>query len=203
MNKSDNMFFRILDIFAHFVLLNVLWIILCIPIITIFPATAALFSVVQKWITEGTEAGAVQLFFTHFKKNFKKSFIIGMMWMVAGLILYFDLSILLQIEFTGKYFVFILMAFSAILYIFMSIYVFFVMVHYELSILHTIKNALILSVSHLFHTGLCLIIIAGAIILTYYFPIFIMISGSVLAFVLNYIFYKLSFKLNHSTESIS
>lgn len=191
MNKSDNMFFRILDIFAHFVLLNTLWIILCIPIITIFPATTALYSVVRKWVTEGTEAGAIQLFFTSFKENFKKSFIIGIFWLIAGLILYFDLSIIIKIEFTGRFFVLILLAFTIILYVFISIYIFFILVQYELSIVHTIKNALILSVGRLLHTLLFLVIIAGALIITYHFKIFIIIFGSMLAFVLYYIFHKL------------
>jgi len=191
MNKSDNMFFRILDIFAHFVLLNILWIALCIPIITIFPATTALYSVVRKWVTEGIEVGAIQLFFTSFKKNFKKSFIIGLFWLIAGLILYFDLSILMQIEFTGKYFVFILLTFSTILYVFISIYVFFILVQYQLSIAHTIKYALILSVSRLLHTLLFLVIIAGALIFTYYLKFLIIIFGSMLAFIMYNIFHRL------------
>lgn len=191
MNKSNNIFFTILDIFAHFVLLNILWLIMCIPIITIFPATTALYSVVRKWITEGTEVGAIQLFFTSFRENFKKSFIIGLFWLIAGLILYFDLSVLFQIEFTGRFFVFILLAFSTMLYVFISIYVFFVLVQYELSIIHTIKNALILSVSRLLHTLLFLIIIAGGLILTYYFNFLMIIFGSMLAFILYYIFHNL------------
>lgn len=191
MNKSDNMFFRILDIFAHFVLLNTLWLIACIPIITIFPATTALYSVVRKWVTEGTDVGAVQLFYISFKDNFKKSFVIGFLWFIAGSILFVDLFIVFQTEFTGKYFVFVLLSFSTILYLFTSIYVFFVMVQYELSIKNIIKNALILAVSRLFHTLLCLAIIAGAIILTYYFKMFFIIFGSMLAFVLYFIFHKL------------
>jgi len=191
MNRSDNMFFRILDIFAHFVLLNILWIVLCIPIITIFPATTALYSVVRKWVTEGIEAGAIQLFFTSFKQNFKKSFITGLFWLMAGLILYFDLSILMQIEFTGKYFVFILLTFSTILYVFISIYVFFILVQYQLSIAHTIKHALILSVSRLLHTLLFLVIIAVALFFTYYFKFLIIIFGSMLAFIMYNIFHRL------------
>lgn len=191
MNKSDNVFFRILDIFAHFVLLNTLWLIACIPIITIFPATTALYSVVRKWVTEGTDAGSVKLFYFSFKENFKKSFIIGFLWLIASLILFVDMFILFQIEFTGKYFVFVLLSISTILYVFTSIYVFFVMVQYELSIKNIIKNALILSVSRLFHTLLFLVIIAAAIILTYYFKMFFIIFGSMLAFILYFIFHKL------------
>lgn len=200
MNKSENVFFRILDIFAHFVLLNVLWIILCIPVLTIFPATTALFSVVRKWVSEGTDAGVFHLFFTSFKENFKKSFTIGIMWTIAGSILYFDLALLLEIEFTGRYFLFILLIFSAIIYIFISIYLFFLLAHYDLSVLHTIKNALLLSVSNLYHTVLCLVIIGGASIIIYYFPVFIMIFGSVLAFILYNIFHKLLYKIQEKKE---
>lgn len=191
MNKSDNMFLKFLDIFAHFVLLNTLWLILCVPILTIFPATTALYAVVRKWVTEGIDAGAVTLFFTSFKRNFKKSFIIGLFWLLAGLILYLDLSIILQTEFTGRFLIFILLVFSVILYMFVSIYVFFFLVQYELSISSTIKNALILSVSRLLHSLLFLVIIAGALFITFYFKFFMIILGSMLAFILYNLFNKL------------
>jgi len=191
MNKSENMFFRILDIFAHFVLLNALWIICCLPIITIFPATTALYMVVKRWITESTDAGVVRLFFTSFKESFKKSFVIGLFWLLAGAILYFDLTILLQVEFTGSFFILILLIFTAILYIFVSIYTFFMLVQYELSISSILKNALLLSVSHLHYTLLFLVIIIGTLLMTYYIKIFLLIFGSVLAFILYHVFQKL------------
>ncbi|QGH34015.1 DUF624 domain-containing protein [Gracilibacillus salitolerans] len=195
MNKSENIFFRILDIFAHFVLLNTLWIICCVPIITIFPATTALFGVVRKWHTNGTDAGSIRLFFSLFRENFKKSFFIGVLWIVAGFILFVDWSILLQVEFTGKLGVFTLLIFSIILFIFMTIYVFFVLVHYELSILQTLKNALFLSLGYFFHTLLLLVTIVVAITVTYFAPVFLMIFGSILAFTMYFIFQKLSIKV--------
>ncbi|WP_018931067.1 YesL family protein [Gracilibacillus lacisalsi] len=195
MNKSENIFFRILDIFAHFVLLNALWIICSVPIITIFPATTALFGVVRKWHTDGTDAGSVRLFFSLFKENFKKSFMIGVLWTVAGLILFVDWSILQQVELTGKTGVFALLVFSIILFIFMTIYVFFVLVHYELSILQTLKNALFLSLGYFIHTLLLLVTIAVVITITLIAPIFLIIFGSILAFTMYYIFRKLSIKV--------
>ncbi|WP_084040568.1 DUF624 domain-containing protein [Gracilibacillus boraciitolerans] len=70
LNNSENIFFRILDIFAHFVLLNALWIICCVPIVTIFPSTTALFGVVRKWHTDGHDVGCIRLFFSLFRENF-------------------------------------------------------------------------------------------------------------------------------------
>ncbi|SHM97836.1 YesL family protein [Gracilibacillus kekensis] len=192
MNTSENMFFRIIDIFAHFLLLNVLWVICCIPILTIFPATTALFGVVRRWHTEGTDAGVVYLFFLLFKDNFKKSFIIGIMWLVAGFILYFDLSILMQVDFTGKLFVLILLIFSSVLYLFISIYIFFVFVHYELSVIQSLKNALFLSIGYYLQTILIILIIVGVLTVTYFAPVFLMIVGSVLAFSIYNVFARLS-----------
>ncbi|WP_163578964.1 YesL family protein [Gracilibacillus saliphilus] len=195
MNKSENIFFRILDIFAHFVLLNALWIICSVPIVTIFPATTALFGVVRKWHSDGTDAGSVRLFFSLFRENFTKSFMIGILWTIAGLILFVDWSILQQVEFTGKTGVFALLVFSIILFIFMTMYVFFVLVHYELSILQTLKNALFLSLGYFIHTLLLLVTIAGVITITLIAPIFLIIFGSILAFTMYYIFHKLSIKV--------
>ncbi|SES23938.1 Uncharacterized membrane protein YesL [Gracilibacillus ureilyticus] len=192
MNKSENMFFKILDIFAHFVLLNALWVICCIPILTIFPATTALFGVVRKWHVEGTNVGVVRLFFSLFRANFKKSFLIGLMWSIAGSIIYFDMSIVLQIDFTGEIVVFILLIFSSILYVFMTIYIFFVLVHQELSILYSIKNALFMSIGYYLHTFLIIVIIAGSLFITYLAPIFLTIIGSVLAFSIYHLFHNLS-----------
>ncbi|MGP4041409.1 YesL family protein [Gracilibacillus sp. D59] len=195
MNKSENIFFRILDIFAYFVLLNAIWIICCVPILTIFPATTALFGVVRKWHSEGTDAGSIRLFFSLFRENFKRSFIIGVLWTIAGVILFVDWSILQQVEFTGKIVVFALLIFSIMLFIFMTIYIFFVLVHYELSILQTLKNALFLSLGYFIHTLLLLVTIVGAITITIFAPIFIMIFGSILAFSMYFIFHKLSIKV--------
>lgn len=192
MNKTENIFLQILNIFANFVLLNALWIIFCIPIITIFPSTSALFSVTRTWFKEGIDFGLISLFFKSFKRNFIKSFLIGIMWTVAALILYIDFSILFQVEFIGKYVVFILLVFSLIIFTFISLYIFFIITsNQSLSIMKVIKHSLILSVSNLLHTILSLIIIILLLVLIYQFPILLIIFGSMTSFVLTFIFLKL------------
>lgn len=200
MNNSENMFFRILDIFAHFVLINTLWIIFCLPIITIFPSTTALFQVTRTWHKEGMEAGAIHLFFKAFKENFFKSFIIGIIWAIAGIVLYVDFSILFKFEFSGKSFIFTLFIFSLIIFIFTTIYIFFVMSNYQLTIIQIIKHSLLLSVSNLIHTLLCLVIILGAFFLVVNIPILFIIFGSTISFVLTYIFLKLETKVKKITR---
>lgn len=195
MNKSESMFFRILDIFAHFVLLNALWIISSIPIVTFFASTKALFRVSRTWLQEGMEYGVIQIFLRAFKKDFLKSFLIGIIWALAGLILYANFSVLLQFDFTGKHFVFTLFAFALILFIFTTIYIFFVLSSYQFTILNSIKYSLLLSVSNLLHTILCIVIIIGSLFLVFKIPILFIISGSAIAFVLTHVFLKLENKV--------
>ncbi|MRH41934.1 DUF624 domain-containing protein [Aquibacillus halophilus] len=200
MDKSENIFLKILDIFTHFLLINILWLIFCIPIITIFPATAALFGVVRKWTSEGIEAGMLSLFMKEFKGNFKKSFLIGIIWSIAAVILYLDFAIMLQVEFMGRMVLLTLLIFVTMLYMFTTIYIFFILVNYELTILHTIKNALFISISYIFHTILCMLLISIVLILTYFVPIFLLIFGSVLAFILYQVFHRLSYRI-HETRA--
>ncbi|WP_407272428.1 YesL family protein [Radiobacillus sp. PE A8.2] len=195
MNKSGNMFFRILDIFTHFLLLNVMWFICCIPIVTIFPATAALFGVARKWAFEGIDAGLFSLFVQQFKANFKKSFILGVMWTIASLIIAYDFYILHYVEFTGKAIVFNLLSLMTVLYLFTSIHLFFIMVHYELTILQILKNSIFVSISYIFHTILCFIIIGLVIALCFFVPVFLLVAGSILAFTLSHILIRLSQKI--------
>lgn|SRR5690625_4083997 len=191
MNNSENIFFRILDIFAHFVLLNLLWVVLCIPIITIFPSTTALFQVTKVWLEEGIEAGVIDIFFKAFKENFIKSFTIGIIWIIAVFILFVDFSILFRFDFVGESFVFTLLIFSLIILVFMTNYIFFIISNRQLTITQTIKHSLLISVSNLIHTVMCLVIVLGLLFIIYHLPILFIISGSTIAFVLTYIFLKL------------
>lgn len=71
---------------ADMVLLNVLWIICCIPILTAGSATTALYSVMLKMVKD-EESYIVRSFFYAFKENFKQSTIIWMLFLGAlGLI---------------------------------------------------------------------------------------------------------------------
>ncbi|MCT2537210.1 DUF624 domain-containing protein [Aquibacillus koreensis] len=202
MEKTDNIFFRVLDIFAHFVLLNVLWMIACIPIVTFFPATTAMFAVVRKWSTQGIEAGAVRPFIRSFKENFKKSFLLGIVGLFVTIILVLDYSIVLENEFTGRSVVLTLLLFATILFAFTSLYVFFILVNYELRLRDTLKNALFLSISYIFHTLLCFVIIFGMIIVIYFMPALFIIFGSVSSFVLYFIFQNITVRIQQSSKTL-
>lgn len=56
---------RLLEVFINLLLLNLLWLLACLPVLTIYPATAAMFGVVRIWVRQGDQ-GIVRPFFSSF-----------------------------------------------------------------------------------------------------------------------------------------
>jgi|SRR5690625_157737 len=196
MNHVGSIFFRILDIFAHFILLNFLWLLCSIPIVTIFPATTALFAVTKKWLHNGIGVGVIRPFLKALQENFKKGFIIGIVWGILALILYVDFVILLQEEFTGKFILLVLCIFFLIIYVFTSIYIFDVIISQSYSVFHTIKVALLLSVQNIIHTIFCIVIIIVYTYITLQLFILSIVFGSILAFTISFVLKKVDNKLH-------
>ncbi|WP_180955570.1 YesL family protein [Bacillus sp. V33-4] len=164
-------------------LLNTLWLLTCLPILTIFPATAAMFGVVREWKNR-KDIQIFSAFFCLFKENFKQSFLIGTLWMAFAGLLLGDFIITNQLNSDVKYILFSFFFLLGILCLIVSIYIFPVSVHYQASLAKVIKNALLLSISRLHYTFLSILIIAGAIVLCLYFPAAMLMSFSIGAYLI-------------------
>lgn len=80
---------RLADMFF----LSVMWLVCCLPIITIGPSTAAMYYVALKWARkEDVKISAA--FFDAFKKNFKQGVVLNLIFLVAGIILGLDYIIM-------------------------------------------------------------------------------------------------------------
>ena len=49
----DNKLYKTMEFLKSIFLLNTIWLLMCIPIVTIFPATTAMFAVLREWKTQG------------------------------------------------------------------------------------------------------------------------------------------------------
>lgn len=74
--SGDNILFRTCEQFFDLLLLSVIWAMLCVPVVTIGPATAALYYAVVKCVRHD-EKGALINFWTSFRQNFKVGSIAG------------------------------------------------------------------------------------------------------------------------------
>lgn len=96
MNKwfdMDSPIMMALSRMTDMVFLSVLWFVCCLPIVTIGPATVAMYYVALKWARK-EEVKIVATFFQAFKKNFKQAAIMNLMFLVVGAVLLADYFIM-------------------------------------------------------------------------------------------------------------
>jgi len=92
MNKLfdlNNPFFTFLSKAADLVILSFVWFVCCIPVITIGPASAALYSVALK-LARKEEVQITSCFFKGFKENFKQGIAYSFIFLVLGAVLAID-----------------------------------------------------------------------------------------------------------------
>lgn len=77
--------------FARLAVLNLVWILFSLPILTFVPATYAMFSVLKDWNEGDTKRSVYDVFKENFRHSFKRSLQIGWPFIITGLILLVNL----------------------------------------------------------------------------------------------------------------
>lgn len=150
MPQEKKGFFKFMEVFGrHFwdlVFLNLLYIVFCIPIVTIGPATAGLIKVARNYSQERS-CFMFHDFWKAFKSNFKQSFVIGLVdiflvyWTIVMISFYYSFSLQYEI---GK--VLLVVAISLMLIIFlMHFYIYLLIVSTNLKMKQILKNAFLLT----------------------------------------------------------
>lgn len=93
MFQQDNMFNAVMAKIFDLILLNILWLVCCIPIITIGASTTALYYMTMKMV-RNQESGVVKGFFKSFRQNFRQSVPMTMLLLVFAGVLIADFHIL-------------------------------------------------------------------------------------------------------------
>ncbi|MTH54942.1 DUF624 domain-containing protein [Bacillus mangrovi] len=141
-NKRNS---RFISKAADFMLVNVIWFISCLPIITIFPATAALFAVVrQHYLKKESEAGLMKTYWNHFHRTFRQHWKLAIGWTAAAMLIAADLfwakaanQVIFETALSVLVFLFLLV----------SLYIFAAAVHFDADSKGVIRNSLIILVA--------------------------------------------------------
>lgn len=180
--------YKIAEVIAKIVYLNLLWVVfslLGVVALGLFPATAAMFSVIRKWLIGENDIPIFKTFLEHYKSEFVQTNLLGYAMILLGAVLYIDLRffqssggiITLVLSY---FFLFLLLVYFVVL-----LYIFPVFVHYQFKTFEYIKYALILAVGRPFQT--IFMIVGSLLVLTLLrmVPILIIyIGGSLLCYVL-------------------
>lgn len=153
---------RIWDLF----ILNLLWVVCSIPIVTFGASTTAMYYCTLKIAKDRDSGGMFTMFFHSFKDNIRQSTIIWIIMAFIGGILFFDIrffSFYSPINNTViRMIIFTVTCFLILLWLFIFLYIFPIQAKFINSIKQTFKLALFMSIKHLVRT---IIILAGSLII--------------------------------------
>src|SRR4051794_2512203 len=83
MRFLDSRFYRVAESATNLLLLNLLWLVVSLPVVTLFPATTALFGVLRTW-EEREGAGVIGPFFPAFRGKRWQGRGLGGAWAALG-----------------------------------------------------------------------------------------------------------------------
>ena len=136
------------------VLLNILWFICCLPIVTIGASTTALFYCCQKIVLD-EDSYIIKMFFHSFKENFRQSTVVGLIMTVVGIFFGLDGYILYHLKGTSVLWTLmtavLIVALGA--YAIVAMYIFPLMARFQNDIFSMFKNSLMIGMRFLMCTA--------------------------------------------------
>lgn len=189
----DNGFFTALSKFVDIIIISLIWMVCCIPVVTIGPATTSLYYAVVKVIRR--ERGyLVREFFHSFRLNLKNGIISGVLLTLLAIVLIFDRRFASTL--TGTQAFVMMSIFNAMIFLLVcvTIYIFPLLSRFSMGVKQLFKTSLFMAMRHLPTTILLVIITAVFVLGTYIMPIIILISPALcillISFLLERVFKK-------------
>lgn len=138
---------RILADFADLVVLNLLWLLCCIPVITVGASTTALYRCLLN-MASSEKTWNAKTFFTAFRSNFFKATVIWLILLTILVLLGADAWLLNRDVLPSPLFFGALIVVGAIFWLFTKAFVFPLAAQFDNTVGKTLANAVILAFSH-------------------------------------------------------
>lgn len=180
-------FFRYWELFANkfwtFFKINLVYFLFCIPIVTFGPATAAMTALMRNIYLERPQF-IFHDFWVQFKKNFKQSFIIGMLdiFVIGVSILTFRHYSYQPDADMGAKILYALAVAAQVLFVMINFYIYPQIVSLNLGMGGIIKNSVILVFVNLWGELIALAAFAGYAVLVMFFHIFVLTLAPLVPF---------------------
>ena len=150
----DGPFMSSLNKIADVLILNLLFVVCCLPVFTIGAAYTAMYYVTLKMVKD-EDCYTFKSFFKSFKQNFKQATVIWLIMLLIGIIIVGDLKIMggdyAQVIPTSGVVVKamnVLLLSAILIYSFTLVYVFPVLSRFDNTVKNTLKNSLLMSIRH-------------------------------------------------------
>ena len=143
----DNPLMGFLSKLADLVILNLLFVVCSLPLITVGASATALCYTTLK-LRDGDEGGIFKYFFKSFRQNFLQATLIWVVLAASFGILWIDFNLLRGVEGIGYQIIQIILPVCAILWAMLILYVFFLQARFQNTVPQTLLNALTLSLGN-------------------------------------------------------
>lgn len=177
-----------LDWVMRIAILNVLWIvftILGLGFLGLFPATSATFTIARKWITGETDIPVIKTFWKNYKKDFIQSNLLGYTLSVFAYILYLDFVFLTVSPSNFVHYLTIPFIIISVIFVLAALYAFPVFVYYDMKLFQVLKSALFIMALNPIQTLIMVIGSLGVVVILWFFQgLAIFFGPSVLALVI-------------------
>lgn len=135
---------------ADLVILNILWLVCCVPVVTIGASTTAMYHVIRHWQKDSVSS-IMRDFFQSFKEDFKQATPVYLILLIPTAAVVMNAMLIFNPENSAAVpsYLLVIWFISALILLFISSFVYPVMAFFADSILKTLRNAMVLALANL------------------------------------------------------
>lgn len=169
MFQLESPFFRFITNFGNIIIVSILWVIGCLPVITIAASTSALYHTCVKVILRG-RGYVIKEFLHSYKDNLKQGCIISLLSLIIVCTLYMNHGYISHLEQAPFYLVSMYRC-SLLLFCGMLLYIIPNLSRFRVSFLTLLKLSLFMMIRHFYLTFIMMVLLVAAAILILSIPV--------------------------------
>lgn len=146
--RFDSPFWEFFSRVADLVILNVLWLVFSLPIVTIGASTTAMYCVALH-LVRGEGSGVVRMFWNSFRLNFRQATLLFFILLIPTVLVCYELLLYLSGAVTQTLWTGVVFCLPAVLLTLISAYIYPLLAQFDNSIRNTLKNACYLAIGNL------------------------------------------------------
>ncbi|SFL46714.1 YesL family protein [Salibacterium qingdaonense] len=186
--KAGSVFHTTLNWITRLAYVNVLWVLFSLAgllIAGLFPATAGMFAVVRKWLTQDEEIAVLPTFWQSVRSEFLRSNAIGYIALVPAYVFYVDFQFFSSMDGILSFVLITVSGSLFLLYVITVLFLFPALVHYRMCMMEYFKQAFFIGAGSplgvIFSAAACVI---TALLTAWFSGLLFFFAGSVPAYVI-------------------
>lgn len=163
---------------ADLVILNILWLVCCIPVVTIGASTTAMYHVIRHWQKDSVSS-IMRDFFQSFKEDFKQATPVYLILLIPTVAVVINAMLIFNQDNSAAvpFYLLVVWFISALILLFISSFVYPVMAFFADTFFKTLRNAMVLALAYLPRTILISVLNLLPVILLFVTPSFFLQSS--------------------------